>query len=593
MPAPTTLTRRQLVERAALAAAGSAVFARALAASAGEHPVTTEMIRQAEWITGLELDDAERELMVEDVHELVGQLEALRAVELDNGVAPAVRFASAAVGDEHLARRDTDVAAPAVKATRPDDDDDLAFAGIAELAHLLATRQVSSVELTRLALGRLERFDPLLECVITPTRERALATAEKSDRERAGGQASGPLHGIPWGAKDLFAVPGFPTTWGAAAYREQVRPETAAVVERLDAAGAVLVAKLTLGALARGDVWFGGRTNNPWNPGEGSSGSSAGSAASTSAGLVPFALGTETLGSIISPCSRCGVTGLRPTFGRVSRYGAMTLAWTMDKVGAIARSAEDCALVFGAIHGADGRDLSAVDRPFHWPDRFDPSTVRLGIVESAFVEDRFDDDADEEARAAARVWQENDRQVLEVLTGMGFQLVPFTLPDQWPLDALRSILYAEAAAAFDDLTRSGRDAELTRQDRYGWPNTFRRAQLIPAVEYLRANRIRTLLMAEMERRLEGLDGYLCPSFGGGNLVLTNLTGHPQVVVPNGFRPDGTPTSFTFTGRLFGEPRLLAVAHAYQQATKFHRRRPPVERFLSEMQEREQAGHSQL
>ncbi len=577
-----TLTRRQLVERAALAAAGSAIFARALAAAAGEHPVTTEMIRQAEWITGLELDDAERELMLEDVNELVGQLEALRAVELDNGVSPAVRFASAAVGDEHLSRRETEVAAPAVEATRPDGDEDLAFAGIPVLAHLLATRQVSSVELARLAMDRLERFDPLLECVITPTRERALAAAETADRERAAGQVSGPLHGIPWGAKDLFAVPGYPTTWGAAPFRTQVRPETAAVVERLDAAGAVLVAKLTLGALARGDVWFGGRTNNPWDPSEGSSGSSAGSAAATSAGLVPFALGTETLGSIISPCSRCGVTGLRPTYGRVSRHGAMTLAWTMDKVGALSRSAEDCALVFGALHGADGRDLTAVDRPFRWPDTFDPKTVRLGVVEAAFDEDRFGDDADEEARAAARAWQENDRRVLEVLAGLGFQLVLVSLPDQWPLDALRSILYAEAAAAFDDLTRSGRDAELTRQDRNGWPNTFRRAQLIPAVEYLRANRIRTLLMAEMERRLEGLDGYLCPSFGGGNLILTNLTGHPQVVVPNGFRPDGTPTSFTFTGRLFGEARLLSVAHAYQQVTDFHRRRPPVERFLGEM-----------
>ena len=234
------------------------------------------------------------------------------------------------------------------------------------------------------------------------------------------------------------------------------------------------------------------------------------------------------------------------------------------------------------IHGADGRDLTAVDRPFHWPGALDPSTVRLGVVESAFDENRFDEDADEDARASARAWQENDRRVLEVLAGLGFQLVPLQLPDQWPLDALRSILYAEAAAAFDELTRSGRDAELTRQDRYGWPNTFRRAQLIPAVEYLRANRIRTLLMQDMERRLDGLDGYVCPSFVGGNLVLTNLTGHPQVVVPDGFRPNGTPTSITFTGRLFGEERLLAVAHAYQQATDFHRRRPPVERFLGEM-----------
>jgi Asp-tRNA(Asn)/Glu-tRNA(Gln) amidotransferase A subunit family amidase len=416
----------------------------------------------------------------------------------------------------------------------------------------------------------------VLHCVITRTEQLALDQAERADREMASGNYRGPLHGLPWGVKDLFSVPGYRTTWGATPYKDQVREEKATVVARLEEAGAPLLAKLSVGALAWGDVWFDAMTRNPWNTEQGSSGSSAGSASATAAGLVAFAIGTETWGSIVSPCTRCGATGLRPTFGRVSRYGGMALAWSMDKVGTIARTADDCALVFQAVHGADGLDPSAVDRPFHWsPDR-DVRELKIGFVESLFEKDRAEEIENEELRAAAREWQQYDRRALEVLRGLGADLVPIELPDRYPVEALSLILKAEASAAFDELTRTGRVDLLVRQERNAWPNVFRQAELIPAVEYIRANRVRTLVMQEMERTLAGVDAYVAPSFGGYNLLLTNLTGHPAVVLPHGFSSsDGTPTSITVMGRLFGEAEALTVAHAYQQATDFHRRRPPA------------------
>jgi Asp-tRNA(Asn)/Glu-tRNA(Gln) amidotransferase A subunit family amidase len=578
------LTRRQVLHRASAAGVASAVFGRALAALAAEGSgVTAEMIRQAEWISGLDLTEEQRKLMEAGLTGTIEDFTAIRKVKLDNAVAPATRFATAADADEHAARRDTRVAFKASsRVARPTGDEDLAFAPLAELASLLLHRKVSSVELTRLYLERLRRFDPLLECVITLTEELALQQAGRADREISAGGWRGPLHGIPWGAKDLLAVPGYRTTWGAKPYEDQVLTEKATVVRLLEEAGAVLAAKLALGALAMGDVWFGGQTRNPWKPAEGSSGSSAGPAAAVVAGLAGFAVGSETLGSIVSPCTRCGATGLRPTFGRVSRHGAMALAWTMDKLGPLARSAEDCALVFGSILGADGLDPTAVDRPFHWPLGADPRSLRVGFVEEAFEADRAQHAEKKEDKARAREWQEFDQRTLGVLRQLGFKLVPVKLPSGYPVEALRFLLQAEAAAAFDELTRNGRDQLLKRQDANAWPNTFRRAQLTPAVEYIRANRIRTLVMHEMELVMADVDVYLCPSFGGGNLLLTNLTGHPAVVVPNGFcASDGTPTSITFTGKLFGEAAALAVAHAYQQATDFHTRRPPIERFLQE------------
>ncbi len=569
--------RRRILGYLAAAGIGSLAFHRALVTVAAEQVrISPQMIDQAEWVAGIDLTDEERELMVEGINSLLEDYARLRQVPLDNAVSPALRFEvlepSPDCGGRPLPGLRLDERTPPL---RPESDLDLAFAPVSQLAQLLRSRQVSSVELTRLYLDRLRRHDPALHCVITLTEERALREAETADRLIAAGRYLGPLHGVPWGAKDLLAAVGYPTTWGAKPFESQVIDRESAVSTRLRSAGAVLLAKLSVGALAWGDVWYGGMTRNPWNVEQGSSGSSAGPAAATSAGLVGFSIGTETWGSIVSPCTRCGVTGLRPTFGRVSRQGAMALSWSMDKIGPMTRSVEDCAIVLDAIHGPDGLDPTVVDRPFSWPLERDVRTVRVGYVRSQFEEDRAAEDEDEEERARSLEWQRLDRATLDALREIDIDPVPIELPDSLPVDALSFILTAEAATAFDELTRSGRDDQLVRQVEQAWPNVFRQGQLITAVEYLRANRVRRRLMEQMEELMAGVDVYVSPTFGGSNLLLTNLTGHPQVVLPNGFREsDGTPTSITFTGRLFGETELLAVAHAYQQSTGFHLRRPP-------------------
>jgi Asp-tRNA(Asn)/Glu-tRNA(Gln) amidotransferase A subunit family amidase len=477
----------------------------------------------------------------------------MRALKLGNDVPPAISFHPAPwlpPSTLRVRRRALPIGQAAPKI--PDNAEDLAFLPVTSLAALVRARQVSSLELTKLYLERLRKYDPGLLCVVTFLEDLALKQAKHADREIAAGRYRGPLHGIPWGAKDLIAYPGYKTTWGAAPFKEQVIDVKATVVRRLEEAGAVLVAKLTLGALAMGDRWFGGMTRNPWDPEHGSSGSSAGSASATAAGLVGFALGSETLGSIVSPSRTCGVTGLRPTFGRVSRHGCMALAWSMDKIGPLCRSVEDCALVFGAIHGFDGLDPSAVDRPFAWPPRRDLRSLKVGYVE------------------AQRAIENRDE--LRVLRDLGVRLVPIQLPGKYPLSALTLILDTEAAAVFDDLTRQGVTDGLG-----AWPSIFRQGQFVPAVEYLRANRIRTLVMRAMEEVMVGVDLYV----GGNDVVLTNLTGHPTVVLPNGFRKAGAvelPNSISFTGRLYGETELLAVAHAYQQATGHHLKRPPMDKI---------------
>ncbi len=552
-PSPS---RRQVLKALAAVGVGSAVFRRALAAQVeGAVTVTPEMIRQAEWIAGLKLSAEDRQSTAQAVQQTLRDFQTLRRVPLDNSVPPALVFQPvtsqpAAEGQPRGSVRPSTDAVP----KRPDSFESLAFLPITSLAALIRTRQLSSVELTKLYLQRLRQYDPALYCVVTLTEETALKQAEHADREIAAGRYRGPLHGIPWGAKDLIAYPGYKTTWGATPFKDQTLNTKATVARRLEEAGAVLVAKLTLGALAQGDRWFGGMTRNPWNPKEGSSGSSAGSATATAAGLVGFALGSETLGSIVSPCTRCGVTGLRPTFGRVSRHGCMTLSWSMDKIGPLARSVEDCALVFGTIHGADGLDPAAVDRPFSWPLRRDLRALRVGYVEG---------------RTPAK-----DRRELAVLRDLGVKLLPIKLPDKLPVNALRYILTAEASAAFDDLTRKGITEGLN-----SWPRTFRLGEFIPAVEYLRANRIRTLLMRAMDEVMATVDAYV----GGNDLLLANLTGHPTLVLPNGFQKRSNaevPTALTFTGRLYGETELLALGHAYQQATGFHLRHPAMDKLAA-------------
>jgi Asp-tRNA(Asn)/Glu-tRNA(Gln) amidotransferase A subunit family amidase len=548
-------SRRQLFGVVAGLGVGSAVFQRALAAQAQpDNKVTPEMVQQAEWIAGLKFTDDERKSLATALTQTLREFEAIRAVPLPNHVPPALHFNPApwqtqAAGPRGRVEPTTD-AAP----RKPDRDDDLAFMPLTALAALVRKREVSSVALTRLYLERLKKYDPVLKCVVTLTEELALKQAEQADKEIAAGRYRGPLHGIPWGAKDLIAYPGYKTTWGAGPYKEQTLDVKATVARRLEDAGAVLAAKTTLGALAMGDQWFGGMTRNPWNPKQGSSGSSAGSSSAVAAGLVGFAIGSETLGSIVSPCTRCGTTGLRPTFGRVSRQGCMTLSWSMDKLGPIARSVEDCTLVFGAIHGADGMDASAVDRPFTWPCRRDLRDIRVGIFQTG---------------------SDREREEWKVLRELGVKLVPHKLPDKLPLRALQLILNVEAGTAFDDLTRKG-----VKEGIGTWPRSFQRAEFVPAVEYLRAQRIRTLLMQEMEEAMTQVDLYV----GGNDLLLTNLTGHPTVVMPNGFRKSEdveTPTAITFTGRLYGETELLAVAHAYQQATGHHLKRPPMDKLTKE------------
>jgi Asp-tRNA(Asn)/Glu-tRNA(Gln) amidotransferase A subunit family amidase len=542
-------SRRRLLRLLAAAGIGTVPFQRALAqqvADAGT--VTPEMIERAEWISGLTLDAAARE---ETARALSGAQQAaagLRGIPLTNDVGPALHFRVAAEAPSDAVTAQALEFAP-IEMERPTGEDALAFLTVAELSSLLRTRKVSSVELTKLYLARLEKFDPVLHCVVANTAELALEQAAQADQELAAGKCRGPLHGIPWGAKDLITYPPFKTTWGAPQYQEQVLEVKATVADRLDRAGAVLVAKLSLGALAMGDEWFGGRTRNPWNPEQGSSGSSAGSAAAAAGGLVGFALGSETLGSIVSPCRRCGATGLRPTFGRVSRYGCMALAWSMDKIGPIARSVEDCGLILKAIQGPDGHDPTVESRPFDWPVPRPLSELRVGY----FANDRSVD----------------EREELRVLRDLGVQLVPIELPKDPPAELALVILNAEAAAAFDDLLRSGNTTGLN-----AWPAAWREAHFATAVDYIRANRVRTLLMRNMQRLFETVDLYV----GGQDLVITNLTGHPTVVMPNGLRKrDGVdvPSSITFTGNLFGESILLHVADAYQRATGFHLQHPTL------------------
>ncbi len=521
---------------------------------------TPALLHAAEELIALDFTNAERALMLENVAEHRAQYEQLHQVAIENSVPPAFTFNPRLPGQTYeTERRPIQISAVEVPPL-PDDLEKVAFWPVTHLAHLIKTRQVSSVALTEMYLRRLKRYDPILKCVVTFTEDLAMAQARRADAELANGHYRGALHGIPWGAKDLLATRGVAATWGAEPYQEQVFDYNATVVDRLEAAGAVLIAKLTLGALAWGDVWFGGMTRNPWNTEEGSSGSSAGSGSATSAGLVGFSIGTETLGSIVSPSTQCRITGLRPTFGRVSRYGAMALSWTMDKIGPMCRSVEDCALVFDAIYGPDGKDPTVSDYAFNWTPNTPLSDLKIGYLKSAF---------DEEHDGKPQ----ND-MALEVLRGLGIDLIPISLPDL-PIQAISFILEAEAAAAFDKLTRSNRDDLLTRQIKDAWPNVFRAARLIPAVEYIQAQRVRTMLMREMDDLMSQIDVYVTPSFGGNTLLLTNITGHPAVVVPTDPTSENKSNSLTFTGKLYGEAATLTVAKAFQDATDFHTRRPEI------------------
>jgi Asp-tRNA(Asn)/Glu-tRNA(Gln) amidotransferase A subunit family amidase len=578
--------------------------------------ITPEMIDAAAVLAGVGPFTAEqKKMMIDGLVDQNGSYKAIRKLKLPNSVAPAYVFQPLLPNAQKHLVQELGKGAwnPNPNVAVPSRIEDLAFASVSELASLLHARKVTSLALTQMYIDRLKRYDPKLHFVITLTEDRALAHAKAADVEIAAGKYRGPLHGIPWGAKDLLAVKGYPTTWGAGGFEHQSFDEDATVVKRLDEAGAVLIAKFTLGALAMGDKWFGGRTRNPWNPEQGSSGSSAGSASAVAAGCVAFAIGSETLGSISSPCTRCGATGLRPTFGAVPRTGAMALSWTMDKLGPIARSAEDCALVLKVIHGPDGQDASAHAMHFLYPPQENLHSLRVGYLKSDFDEpkpfktqppptsetaeekkDRRKREAEGKAAHERRLYDRRyDLAALDKLRAMGIDLISLELP-KLPYGAMVSLLGAEAAAAFDDLTLSGRDRLLTEQGVEDWPNSFRVSRFYPAIEYIQANRARTLACREVSALFEKVD-IIVASSGGMQLLATNLTGHPAAIVPNGFRGDdaprppkidtgdeddiggpGTPVSITFLAGLYDDARLAAFAQAYQQATGFNKLHPKLD-----------------
>jgi Asp-tRNA(Asn)/Glu-tRNA(Gln) amidotransferase A subunit family amidase len=588
--------------------------------------ITPEMLDQAALLAGVgPFTDEQKKMMLDGLNDQRSGYEQIRALRLPNSVPPAYVFhpQPAAKTKENPDCESmiippgggfTTIAIGHAGSTpsAPAHIEDLAFATIDELASLLRSRQITSIALTQMCIARLKRYDSHLHFLITLTEERALRQAKAADAEIAAGKYRGPLHGIPWGAKDLLAVKGYPTSWGAGGFEHQSFDEDATVVQRLDAAGAVLVAKLTLGALAMGDKWFGGRTRNPWNPAQGSSGSSAGSASAVAAGCLPFAIGSETLGSISSPSTRCGDTGLRPTFGLVPRTGAMALSWSMDKLGPISRSVEDCALVLEIICGPDGHDASVYPAEFRWNPALDRN-LRIGYLKSEFdpppplklkeatagetAEEKKKREVANSERQAARVRRDYDRRfdlaALEKLRAMGVDLIPVELP-KLPYGAMTPLLTAEAAAAFDDLTMTGRDKLLTEQGIEDWPNLFRIARFLPAVEYIQANRARTLAVRQLSELFEKVDVIVTPSTGE-QLVATNLTGHPALILPNGMRGadapkppkiddgdnddiggPGTPVSLTFLAGHYQEQKLAAFAHAYQQATGFHKLHPKLD-----------------
>lgn len=583
----------------------------------GARKISKEMIENAAVVADVAVSDEYKEMMLENLNEQAKGYEEIYALHIPNSVEPALIFDPVLPGMKFETERKPlriSKAPDSMLPGTPKDLEDLAFRSVRELAEMIRTQKVSSSALTEMYLTRLKKYDPTLKFVVTLTEERARAQAKKADVEIATGKYRGPLHGLPWGAKDLLATKGYRTTWGAGGFEQQMIDEDATVVKRLDEAGAVLVAKLTLGALALGDQWFGGVTRNPWNTHQGSSGSSAGPASATAAGCVAFSIGSETLGSISSPSTRCGCTGLRPTFGRVPRTGAMALSWSMDKLGPICRTAEDCALVLDAIYGPDGHDRSVHPVAFNWDADLDWRKLRVGYLKADFErkpeaqqevakeepaktpdeqKKRAEQKKRQEARRARAEYDKKYHEAgLAKLREMGMNLVPVEMP-KFPYDAMVAMLTAESAAAFDELTRTGKDRLLTSQKDFDWPNTFRSARFIPAVEYLQAARARRMVMGALAKVFEGIDVIVAPT-NGQQLLITNLTGHPAVILPNGLRGDdapkypiddpsdfqnaggpGTPTSLTFLGKLFAEAELLAFARAYQEATGFHRQHPKL------------------
>lgn len=511
----------------------------------GQNPPQTadiEDLKRVLNLTGVDLTEQELQSIATAVRGQKAQYQGLRGLPITYMDEPPLVFTP--LPGRPTKSKGTGLKLEKGTVKRPAKDEDIAFMTVRELGELIRSKQITSVELTEIYLSRLKKYGEQLLCVVTLTEDLARAQATRADEELARGKYRGPLHGIPCGVKDLLATRGIPTTWGAAPYKDQVFDYDATVIRKLEEAGAVLLAKLSMGALAQGDVWFKGRTKNPWNQERGSSGSSAGSSSATAAGLVAFSIGTETLGSICSPCNECRVTGLRPTYGRVSRHGAMAVSWTMDKIGPICRSVEDCAIVFSVIHGADPLDASAVERPFRFDSKVDFSKLKIGAITGSNNGD-----------GASHI---------EALKKLGAKVTPITI-EPYAQEALL-VLGVEAAAAFDEFTRTGMIDGLQNS---AWPGTYRSNRFVPAVEYLRAQQARRLLMRKFEEQLGDYDVLVTTGIGNATIRTTNLTGHPQVIIPFGER------SVSFVGRLYEDDVLCAVANAVQRTAGFHRLRPTL------------------
>lgn len=526
-------------------------------------PFDTSAITMASRLIGMDFSAAEKDSMLERLRTNAVIYERMHRLNLANNQPNPLSFSPAPIGYTIPTKQlPVNFKIPAGVAM-PVNINELAFYSISQLASLFKNKKISSVKLTEFFLERLKKWGDTLHCVISLTEDIAMNQARQADDDLKKGIYHGPLHGIPYGLKDLFSVKGTRTTWGAAPYKDQVLEEDAFVYTQLHNAGAVLCAKLSMGSLAMGDLWFGGMTRNPWNTATGSSGSSAGSASATAAGLLPFAIGTETQGSIVSPSTVCGTTGLRPTFGSISRSGAMVLCWSLDKPGPICRSAEDAAIVFYYLKGTDGKDASAVNRAFNYTGEINWKKLRIAYAGNFFIN---------------LPQTASQRKVLELFKTLGADLNEINFPDSvlYPFNIISPILNAESAAAFDDLTRSNRDDLLTGQKKFDWPNSFRTSRFVPAVEYINANRHRYALMTGFYDFMKNYDVLIVPTFAGRQLAITNLTGNPVVCMPVGFSQTGMPESITLIGNLYDEATILAAAKAYQGATDFNKKHP--ERF---------------
>ncbi len=559
------LGRRTWLKLLAVLAAMPSAEAQSTAASQPSSqpappPVSKEMVAAALTTIGLNFTDPQIDMMLPAVNQSLARYGQLRKLDIPLDTLPAISFSPMPAG--FPVPRGASVFRPGkppavIRFAKPEE---LAFLPATQLGALVRARKITSTALTKMYLERLRTYGPKLHCVITLTGDLALDEAQRADTALRRGRHLSPLHGVPYGAKDLFDTRGILTTWGAQPYQNRIPDADATVIAKLRAGGAVLLTKLSMGALAQGGLWFGGLTRTPWDYEQSSSGSSAGSASATAAGLVGYSIGTETLGSIVAPSTRCGVAGLRPTFGRVSRTGAMALTWTMDKIGPICRSVADCAEVLRLIAGPDGKDPTVVNAPLHWDARRSVRSLKVGYLAADF------ESLDENKRLMYN-------SALNVLRRIGVKLEPMALPD-YPVGAINIVLDAEAAAAFDDLTRDGGLEQLSGQSPSDWPNQFRTSRLIPAVEYIRAQRARTIYMRKFHDLMSQWDAFVSPTESPG-LTATNLTGHPQVVVPCGF-VDGLPRGLLFTGRLFEEGTAMRLAYAYEQATDWHTKHPALQ-----------------